>query len=106
MEQETWLFNVMTPLKFHVHTTPRYWDLIVSIKHPVMRGRLQNVIQTLKNPDEIRLSKRDSTVYLFYRKERANRWTCAVVKRLNDDGFLITTYPTDAIKEGRRIWPR
>lgn len=27
-------------------------------------------------------------------------------KRLNGDGFLITTYPTDAIKEGERIWSK
>jgi hypothetical protein len=38
--------------------------------------------------------------------ERIGRWVCAVAKRLNEDGFLITTYPTDAIKEGERIWPR
>jgi predicted nucleic acid-binding protein len=24
----------------------------------------------------------------------------------NDTGFLITTYPTDAIKEGERVWSR
>ncbi len=34
----------------------------------------------------------------------AGRWICAVVKRLNGEAFLITTYPTDAIKEGEPIW--
>jgi len=34
------------------------------------------------------------------------RWICAVTKKLNGDGFLITTYPTDRIKEGKRIWHR
>jgi hypothetical protein len=29
-----------------------------------------------------------------------------VAKRTDQDGFLITTYPTDAIKEGAEIWPR
>jgi hypothetical protein len=43
-------------------------------------------------------------VYLFYREERPGRWFCAVVKRLNGGAFLVTTYPTDAIKEGERIW--
>jgi hypothetical protein len=33
-------------------------------------------------------------------------WTCAVAKREDDDGFLITAYPTDAIKEGIRVWPK
>lgn len=36
--------------------------------------------------------------------ERPKRWICAVVKRLDGDGFLITTFPTDAIKEGEQIW--
>jgi hypothetical protein len=38
------------------------------------------------------------------RSEQPGRWLCAVAKRLNAEGFLITTYPTDAIKEGERIW--
>jgi len=29
-----------------------------------------------------------------------------VSKRRNGDGFLITTYVTDAIKEGVQIWPK
>jgi hypothetical protein len=27
-----------------------------------------------------------------------------VTRRLNGDGFLITAYPTDAIKQGELIW--
>ena len=45
-------------------------------------------------------------VFLFYRAELPGRWICAVTKRLNAEGFLITTYPTDAIKEGERVWNR
>jgi hypothetical protein len=32
------LFDVPTPLGFSVRVTRRYWELIVTIKHPVMRG--------------------------------------------------------------------
>lgn len=78
--------------------------LIVTIKHPVMRGRETDVQDTLKRPDEIRQSRNDPTVHLFYKLESPKRWICAVVKRLNGDGFLITTFPTDAIKEGQLIW--
>jgi len=38
--------------------------------------------------------------------ERPGRWICAVAKRLNEEGFLITTYLTDAMKEGEQIWSR
>jgi len=100
------LFRVTTPLDFQVHVTRRYWGVITRIKHPVMRNREEDVKATLQSPDEVRVSKRDPRVYLFYQLERAGRWICAVVKRLNGEGFLITTYPTDAIKEGTQIWPR
>ena len=100
------LFEVMTPLGFRVRVTRAYWRIITEIKHPVMRGREEDVKETLRNPDEIRVSKRDPRVYLFYKPERLGCWVCAVAKRLNGEGFLITTYPTDAIKEGERAWPR
>jgi len=29
-----------------------------------------------------------------------------VAKRLDSEGFLITAYPTDAIKEGEWIWSK
>lgn len=87
-----------------MRVTRAYWNLIVTVKHPIMAGRETDVGVTLSDPDEIRLSKRDSSVYLFYRTERQNRWVCAVTKRLNGEGFLITAYPTDAVKEGEQIW--
>ena len=98
------LFEVMTPLGFRVRVTQGYWDLIVSVKHPVMAGREDDVRNALENPDEIRQSKSDEDVYLFYKAEREKRWICAVSRKTGDAGFLITTYPTDAIKEGVQIW--
>lgn len=100
------LFEVPTPLGFDVRVTHARWRLITTVKHPVMTGRDANVKTTLKQPDEIRLSRSDPDVLLFYRAEEATRWICSVVKRTGDEGFLITTYPTDAIKEGSRVWPR
>src|SRR5205823_1537033 len=93
------LFEVYTPLDFRVRVTRSYWELIVTIKHPVMAGRESDVQEALQNPDEIRLSRSDSAVYLFYKAERVKRWVCAVARRLDGNGFLITTFPTDAIKE-------
>ncbi len=98
------LFEVITPLGFRVRVTRGYWDLIVSVKHPVMAGREDDVRSALENPDEIRQSKSDTDVYLFYKAEREKRWICAVSRQTGDTGFLITTYPTDAIKEGVQIW--
>jgi hypothetical protein len=99
------LFEVFTPLDFRVRVTRSYWNLITTVKHPVMAGQESIVKDTLLRPLQIRVSRSDPSVYLFYRPERVGRWICAVVKRLNGAGFLITTYPTEAIKEGVPVWP-
>ena len=99
-------FEAATPLGFRVRVTRAYWELIVTMKHPVMRGRQADVQRVLQTPEEVRRSRGDPTVLLFYRIEQPGRWLSAVARRLNDEGFLITTYPTDAIKEGERVWSR
>lgn len=100
------LFDVPTPLGFSVRVTRRYWTLIFTVKHPVMHGREADVQETLRSPDQVRRSRSDPNVFLFYRSERSGRWICAVAKRLNGEGFLITTYPTETIKEGEQIWSK
>jgi len=100
------LFDVPTPLGFSVRVTRPYWTLIVAVKHPVMHGREAAVRGTLRAPDQVRRSRSDPNVFLFYQLERPGRWICAVAKRLNGEGFLITTYPTEAIKEGEQVWSR
>ena len=99
------LFEVRTPLGFSVRVTRARWELITGIKHPVMAGRESSVRLTLGSPDEIRASRTDPEVLLFYKAEGARRWVCAVTKRAPDEAFLVTAYPTDAIKEGIRVWP-
>ena len=100
------LFEVMTPLGFSVRVSRSYWKWIITVKHPVMAGHESDVKGTLEKPDEIRASRSDPAVYLFYKLKRKKRWICAVTRRLNGEGFLITTYLADAIKVGVRIWPK
>jgi hypothetical protein len=100
------LFEVRTPLGFSVRVSRTRWELIVDMKHPVMGGREAVVRLTLESPDEIRRSRSDADVLLFYKAEGARRWVCAVARRARDHAFLVTAYPTDAIKEGVRVWPK
>ena len=100
------LFNVLTPLGFHVCVSRLYWKIITDIKHPVMAGHEKEVMAALQRPEEIRRSKTDHSVYLFYKTLRKDRWVCAVSKKLNTEGFLITAYPTDVIKAGEKVWPK
>ena len=103
---EELLFELSTLLKFTVRVSYAYWEIITTIKHPIMRQQEAEIRETLLQPDEIRRSRSDQDVYLFYRSQEEKRWICAVARRLNGDGFLITAYPTDAIKEGEKLWQR
>jgi len=97
-------FEAIIPLGVRVRTTKEYWEYIVNVKHRLMKDKEDVVKETLINPDEIYRSQIDQNVYLYYKKY--DRIYCAVVRHMGSDGFLITTYPTDKIKEGERVWRR
>ena len=105
-EPDRLFFTTPTPLNCAIRVTVAYWNIITQVKHPVMSGQEVEVQATLIQPDEIRRSRGDSNIYLFYKLQREGRWLCAVIRQLNGEGFLITTYPTDAIKEGETIWQK
>ena len=106
MPESDVLFEVVTPLGLRVRVSRRRWELITTVKHPVMADGEIRVRATLEGPEEVRESRSEPRMLIFYKAESAKRWTCAVVKRTNGEAFLVTGYPTDAIKEGVCIWPK
>ena len=100
------LFEVDTPLGFPVRTTSRYWQFLITQKHRAMAGRENDVIKTLQDPDEVRVSRSDPLVFVFYSLERPGRWLSVLAKRLNGQGFIVTAYSADAVKEGEIVWQR
>ncbi len=102
-EVASYLFEVATLLGFSVRTTADYWSLLEA-KHPKLRGRAQDVAQVLAHPNQVYQSRQDRAVFLCYLTDQ-RRLLCAVVKRLDGEGFLITADPCDKIKEGDQRWP-
>ncbi|HZX49610.1 MAG TPA: hypothetical protein VFE94_00465, partial [Candidatus Paceibacterota bacterium] len=99
-------FEVVSKLSVKIRTTEQYWNIITKIKHPVMRGKERVVQKALQEPNIIRRSRVDKNVYLFYRKYQKHHLV-VVVRHLNKrEGFIITTYITDIIKEGIQVWPK
>ena len=47
-------FAIQTPLNVEVRTAVSYWDYLITIKHPVMRGKEDIVKTVLQAPDKIR----------------------------------------------------
>jgi len=97
-------FEVITPLDVRVRTTTEYWEYLVNVKHRLMKDKEDVVKETLINPDEICRSRIDPNVFLYYKNH--DRLYCTVVRHTGSDGFLITAYPTDKMKEGETIWKR
>jgi hypothetical protein len=79
------------------------------LEHSEMAGMEGELERVLQKPTEVRVSRSDDNVRLFYefyeRTEIDGKWLCIVVKYLPNDAFVITAYLTDSIKAGETVWP-
>ena len=96
-------FVVVSKLNRKIRINKSYWDYIVNVKHPSMRGLEEFVKNSLTEPIEVRRSRRDQSVHLHYGRFEAKLLVCTVVKFLNGDGFVITAYLTRRMI-GDSIW--
>jgi len=96
-------FKVKTPIGKEIRVTKSHWNKLIEVKHPNMKGKENLVKDTLNRPDEIRRSKSDNTISLYYKFFR-KYYCCVVTKNINDEGHIVTSYMTDKIKEGEQIW--
>ncbi len=97
-------FKVGTPLGVTVRTTKEYWKRIIETKHPSIARYENEVKDTLKDPDQIRKSKQDPRVRLYY-KSIGKIYVCVVADHLSKlEGYIVTSYLTDRIKEGEQIY--
>ena len=62
-------FEILTPLNCTIRVTVAYWEIITQIKHPIIKEQEKLVQETLSQPDEIRRSRSDPNVYLFYKPQ-------------------------------------
>lgn len=98
------LFAMQTPLGITVRTTEEYWQYLITAKHPIMNGKEAIVRAVLTNPAEVRQSRSDNEVFLYY--GQFDKQYCVVVKQQGITGFMVTAYPVDKIKEGDVVWKK
>jgi len=104
MDRDHCIFEILSPIGCTVRGHLYHWFLVCN-KHPEIADLLAEFKDTIAGPELIVLSKTDPAVYLCYQRHQ-NYWLSAVCKRLNGEGFLITAYITDKIKEGKLIWQK
>jgi hypothetical protein len=79
------------------------------LDRPEMQNMRDEIIRTVRAPAEVRVSRSDTNVRLFYefyaRTQVEDKWLCVVVKYLENDAFVITAYLTDKLKAGEILWP-
>jgi hypothetical protein len=80
------------------------------LEHPELSGLADEIENVLREPAEVRLSRSDESVQLFYnfyaQTKVGGKWLCIVVKATPDDAFVITAYLTDKLKAGETLWPK
>jgi len=62
------LFEVKDVFGKLIRTTNTYWNKIFLVKHKELNIEKKKVIETIENPDEIRVSIQDKYIFLFYKK--------------------------------------
>lgn len=96
-------FEVETPLGVKIRTTKDYWKKIITIKHPIIAKYEKRVKESLTEPTEIRKSKQDPRVNLYY-KNIGDIYVCTVCDHIdNKNGYIITAYLTKRIREGEKV---
>ena len=98
-------FEVLGCLGRRIRVSKNHWDLIVQQKHLEVAGLEKEVQAALLDADVVRISQADPNVYLYYRRF-GQYHVCVVCRHLNGEGFVVTCYLTNKIKEGKQIWRR
>ena len=98
-------FSVKSKLDIQIRVSKEYWKIITEIKHPAIAKYDTEIKETLRAPDEIRKSRIDPDIFLYYKKV-AEKYICVVARHEDKQGFVITAYITNKIKEGELVWKK
>jgi hypothetical protein len=88
----TIIFEVTDRNGKRVHLSDERWQHI-NYEHPEVGARLEEIVETLKQPMHITRRKGNVTCYYRHQKGRQGH-LLVIVKYLNSHGFIITAYYT------------
>ncbi len=92
-----YIFEITDKSGRKIHLSHERWRHIQ--KHPKMSNQLEQIKETLENPNIIQDFEYDTNVKFYFRYYKKNReYLFVSVKYLNGGGFVITSFYTDKIK--------
>ncbi len=98
------IFEVIDKLNKKIRLTDAQWFHIL-LHHPEMSNQENKIIETLRNADKILYDKqKDNHNYykLFQKTPVSRKFLHVIIKHLNSEGFIITSYFTGEIRETDR----
>ena len=98
------LLEVKDIFNKNIRITKAYWEYVLYTKHREAIDELNTDLlrQCLEDPDLV-ISTLEESVIQFYHQMTDTRFVCVVVRHLNGDGFVITSYITRQPKRNKKI---
>ena len=93
------VFEVVYKTERKIRLTSMQWKHVLK-RHPYMNKYEEEIKETLKYPQKLVGPMKDLGYYYKYYKylRSPNRYIFVLVKYLNGEGFVITTYQMENIK--------
>jgi hypothetical protein len=102
------MLEVRSKLEKVIRLDDYRWKHVLT--HPEMENQLSKVEETLVDPDEVRESVRNSSVWLFYKlytkTPTSRKYLLVAAQVLDGEGFIVTAFFTDKVKRGDLIWKK
>jgi len=80
------------------------------LEHPEMENQIDRLRETVVDPDEVRKSVYDPSVWLFYRfyadTPVTEKYLLVIAKISNKEGFIVTSFFTNRVKTGGLVWKK
>ncbi len=95
------IFNVKTPIGYHTYCTSDRWNGHICSSHPDMKDRLDEVIETVSDPNFIYASDEPEGRDVYYGATTHTMQYIRVIvqppKEENDDGEVVTAFASNTI---------
>lgn len=102
------MFMLPPKLQKTIRLDEERWNHV--LKHPEMKNQINRVKETIINPDSVRESRHDPSVWLFYKLYTetpvTRKYLLVITRILNEEGFIVTAFFTDKMKKGGLVWKK